>query len=78
MKNIEDLNIGRIYNEETINKIISKNKMYKVIYTKEIESFKWGKEKAKLLEIIDGYESNGTEFNNIKIKYLILEPQSEE
>lgn len=69
---IEELTINKTYNEETISYIIEKNENCKAIYTKEIDAFKWGKEKVKLIQIINGYENNDKK----ETTYLILEPQN--
>lgn len=70
----EELTINKTYNEETISYIIAKNENCKAIYTKEIDTFKWGKEKVKLIQIINGYENNDKK----ETTYLILEPQNKE
>ena len=84
MKKIEELHINKIYNEETISNIINTNKNCKAIYTKKIDCYKWGKEKVKLIQIINGYEQKQSRKNAIdtdlknKITYLILEPKEVE
>ena len=79
MKEKEELNIGKIYTEKAISNIISQNKNVKAIYLKDINTFKWGKEKLKLIQILEGYEQINIGDKKVKlnqeekIKYLILD-----
>ena len=79
MKEKEELNIGKIYTEKAISNIISQNKNVKAIYLKDINTFKWGKEKLKLIQILEEYEQINIGDKRVKlnqeekIKYLILD-----
>ena len=75
---MKQLNINRIYNNDTIEKILNENNKYKIIYNKPVDYFKFGKEKVKIVNIIEGYETEKVDNviehkNNEKITFIICD-----